>query len=198
MAVITLLYNAPSTSYAAPWNDYLFQTSDPNLFNLVLGQEVTNITYIAAPPTEAGTGVGVILSFLYSIGANLYLTNVAGSTLTGFIIIDSNGTLLIPDNGSGGGRGYVTFGDTVLTADQKNEECFNKLVWDKQCEFAKKTSKYLNKILFGYIDSCSLDCLKDDRRVLEILNDYDTRDIEGDTVLYNTLTYTQIKKLLDS
>ena len=197
MAVITLLYSAPSTSYAAPWNDYLFQTSSPDLLNLVVGQGVTNITYIAAPPTQAGTGVGVILSFLYGIGANLYLTNVAGSTLRGFIVIDSDGTLLIPDNGTGGGRGYVTFADTVLTTNEVNKECFDKLVWDKQCTFGKDVLEFVNQISFGYLKSDALECLKNKKRALEILNCYDTRDIAADTVLYNTLTYSQIKKLLN-
>ena len=53
------------------------------------------------------------------------------------------------------------------------------------------------EISFGYLKTDAVECLKNEKRALEILNDYDTRDIEGDTVLYNTLTYTQIKKLLN-
>ena len=50
---------------------------------------------------------------------------------------------------------------------------------------------------FGYLKTDALECLKNEKRSLEILNCYDTRDIAGDTVLYNTLTYSQIKKLLN-
>ena len=201
MATITSAYTQDPGSgagYDLPWRPYVYKITDTaKLADLKVGQIITSITYLGGPATTPGIGGNIILSLVYNIGAfgPLYFENSAGRTLMGILIIDAAGTLLNPGSGQ---RGDIIFNDPTLTADQKNEECFNKLVWDKQCEFAKKTSKYLNKILFGYIDSCSLDCLKDDRRVLEILNDYDTRDIEGDTVLYNTLTYTQIKKLLDS
>jgi len=44
----------------------------------------------------------------------------------------------------------------------------------------------------------TLDKLKNKRRALEILNCYDTRDIADNTTIYNTLTYQQIKNLLNS
>jgi hypothetical protein len=197
----SLLYSAPSTSYNSPWNVYLFKINDfAALSELVVGQEVTEITYLAAPPTEGGTGVGSILSFLYGSGGappfDLHLSPGPGRTLVGFIIIDSNGTLLQPDNGTGGGRGFVTFGDSELTPDEKNKECFDKLVWDKQCTFAKDVLKFVNQISFGYFKPEALECLKNEKRALEILNAYDTRDIENETTNYNVFTYKQIKKLL--
>lgn len=198
----SLLYSAPSTSYNSPWNVYLFKINDfAALSELVVGQEVTEITYLAAPPTEGGTGVGSILSLLYGSGGappfDLHLSPGSGRTLVGFIIIDSNGTLLQPDNGTGGGRGFVTFGDSELTPDEKNKECFDKLVWDKQCTFAKDVLKYVNQVSFGYIKPEALECLKNEKRALEILNCYDTRDIEEETTNYNVFTYKQIKKLLN-
>jgi hypothetical protein len=164
----SLLYSAPSTSYNSPWNVYLFKINDfAALSELVVGQEVTEITYLAAPPTEGGTGVGSILSFLY---------------------------------GSGGAPPFDLHlspgGDSELTPDEKNKECFDKLVWDKQCIFAKDVLKYVNQVSFGYIKPEALECLKNEKRALEILNCYDTRDIEEETTNYNILTYKQIKKLL--
>lgn len=194
---ISLLYSAPSTSYNVPWNRYLFKINDTvALSKLVLGQEITEITYLAAPPTEGGTGVGSILSFLYENGTDLFLAPAAGRTLIGFIVIDSNGTLLQPDNGSGGGRGFITFKDSELTTDEKNKECFDKLVWNKQCTFGKDVLNFVNEVSFGYLKTDAVECLKNRKRALEILNGYDTRDIENDTTDYNTITYTTIKKLL--
>jgi hypothetical protein len=80
----------------------------------------------------------------------------------------------------------------------EEQECYPILVWDKQCEFAKATLKYLQQMQFGIFCCESLDKLKNKRRALEILNCYDTRDIPDNTVNYNFLTYNQIKKLLNS
>lgn len=197
MATVTLSYSAPSTSYNAPWNVYLYKANTAaELLDLVSGQEVTNITYIGATPVEPGTGVGSILSFVYQNGADLFLAPAAGRTLIGLIIIDSNGTLLKPDDGSGGGRGDITLTSLVQTPDEKNKECFDKLVWDKQCTFAKDVLKFVNQVSFGYFKPEALECLKNEKRALEILNCYDTRDIENETTNYNVFTYKQIKKLL--
>ncbi len=198
MATITLAYSAPSTSYNAPWNIYFFRITDvTKLPDLVIGQEVTNITYIGGTPNEAGTGVGKILSFAYADGFDLYPANASGRVLAGIFIIDSNGVILEPDDGTGGMRGDITFIDPTLTADEENKECFDKLVWDKQCTFAKDVLEFVNQVSFGYIQQDALDCLKNQKRVLEILNCYDTRDIENETTDYNVLTYDQIKKLLN-
>jgi hypothetical protein len=83
----------------------------------------------------------------------------------------------------------------ILTEEQ---ECYPILVWDKQCEFAQATLKYLQQMQFGIFCCESLDKLKNKRRALEILNCYDTRDIPNNTTEYNTLTYQQIKNLLNS
>jgi hypothetical protein len=77
--------------------------------------------------------------------------------------------------------------------------CYPILVWNKQCEFAQCVLKYLRNLQFGAATCCEeLDYLKEQRRILEILNCYDTRDIPDNTVNYNFLTYNQIKKLLNS
>jgi len=78
----------------------------------------------------------------------------------------------------------------------EEDNCYDLLVWDKQCEFAKCTSTYLNHLLFGSYDNKELENLKEQRRILEILNCYDSRDIENNTTIYNNFTYSKIKKLL--
>lgn len=78
-------------------------------------------------------------------------------------------------------------------------ECYDILVWSKQCEFAKCVFKYVQKLQYGTINTCEeLDTLINKKRALEILNCYDSRDIEGNTTDYNFITYSEIKKLLNS
>jgi len=79
-------------------------------------------------------------------------------------------------------------------------DCYRILVWAKQCEFASCVFKYVQKLQYGSINSCceELDELLNKKRALEILNCYDTRDIENDTTDYNFITYSQIKHLLNS
>jgi len=86
-----------------------------------------------------------------------------------------------------------------MAEDTTNTEivCFDKLVWEKQCEFAKNTLSYLMNLQFGTTCCEDLDNLKNERRVLQILNCYDTRDIPDDTTDYNIITYTEIKRLLN-
>lgn len=87
---------------------------------------------------------------------------------------------------------------TISENDQENKECFDILVWNKQCEFGQCVFKYLQALQFGAANCCEqLEELKNKRRVLEILNCYDTRDIKDDTTIYNALSYSQIKKLLN-
>jgi hypothetical protein len=88
----------------------------------------------------------------------------------------------------------------IITQPLTEEQiCYPILVWNKQCEFAQCVLKYLRNLQFGAATCCEeLDYLKEQRRILEILNCYDTRDIPDNTVNYNFLTYNQIKKLLNS
>lgn len=87
---------------------------------------------------------------------------------------------------------------TISESTRENKACFDILVWNKQCEFAQCVFKYLQALQFGGASCCEqLDELKNKRRALEILNCYDTRDITNNTTDYNSLTYNQIKKLLN-
>jgi hypothetical protein len=80
---------------------------------------------------------------------------------------------------------------------QEEIDCFNALVWQKQCEYSKEVLKYLQALEFGFACCDALEDLKNERRVLLILNCYDTRDLGAIVPKYNTLTYSQIKNLLE-
>lgn len=206
MATITSGYSqdpGAGSGYDLPWEPHVFKITSIEVLNaLSVGQIVTDITYTAGTPIEAGIGGNKILSLVYNTGnaGPLYLDNNGPfRTLMGVLIIDAAGTLLNPKVLlAGSGRGQITFKDLALSPNEKNKECFDKLVWNKQCEYSKDVLAYLNRILYGYISSPSkIEILKNKKRALEILNSYDTRDIANDTTTYNTLTYTEIKKLLN-
>jgi hypothetical protein len=76
-------------------------------------------------------------------------------------------------------------------------ECFDKLVWSKQCDFSQTALSYSKKLELGTVCCDDLENLKNHRRALLILNCYDTRDIPNNTTEYNSLTYSQIKELLE-
>jgi hypothetical protein len=88
------------------------------------------------------------------------------------------------------------FPETYETQEEV-QACYDAIVWDKQCSFAKETLNYLKKLEFGMTCCDDLEHLKNKRRVLLILNCYDTRDILDNTTEYNTLTYDTIKDLLN-
>ena len=200
MSTITSAYVQDPGSgggYDLPWEPYVYKVSDTAILaDLKVGQIITSITYLGGAATTPGIGGNTILSLVYNTGTSgpLYLENSAGRTLMGILIIDAAGTLLNPGPAQ---RGAIIFNDPAPTTNEANKECFDKLVWDKQCTFGKDVLKFVNEIAFGYLKTDALECLKNEKRSLEILNCYDTRDIAGDTVLYNTLTYSQIKKLLN-
>lgn len=77
------------------------------------------------------------------------------------------------------------------------DNCFELSVWEKQCEFAKCVLKYLQALNFGNANCETLENLKLEKRTLEILNNYDSRDIPNDTMDYNNISYSDIKKLLN-
>jgi hypothetical protein len=83
-----------------------------------------------------------------------------------------------------------------MRGDNVDIECFNKLIWQKQCEYSQKVLSYLKKLQFGNTCCKELEELKNYRRALLVVNCYDTRDIPSNTTDYNTISYIEIKKLL--
>jgi hypothetical protein len=130
-----------------------------------------------------------------------YTTPGPNRTFIGIAIINSFGNFVSPTSYGiyDFNEGTICFENpNISTTDEINQECFDILVWNKQCEFAQCVLKYLRSLQFGSFSCEALDKLKNQKRALEILNCYDTRDIEFNSTTYNTLTYSQIKKLLNS
>lgn len=167
-------------------------------------QPGTNITSFSSinPLTLSIIGV-TVGSLIYQDNYNPNIVyNIPGPnrTFLGIILVSPTGSLISPtsygiyEDNSGG----ICFDNPTNTTAEINQECFDKLVWEKQCEFAQCVLNYLRQLQFGTTPCDMLENLKDQRRALEILNCYDTRDIEFNTTDYNTLTYNQIKKLLNN
>jgi hypothetical protein len=101
------------------------------------------------------------------------------------------GTFTIPEESM-----FETFRVDPIMIPNPIITCYQLEVWNKQCEYSKCVLEYVNNLIFG-IDICKLqESLKEQRRILEILNSYDLRDIPNNTVIYNTIPYGTIKKLL--
>jgi hypothetical protein len=181
--------------YLAPYNYYLLFL-DIDLTSLYVGQPVSYFQHNSGL-TVSGNGQYYIASILYIYNNQIFSTYTSGAQPLGIMLQDSEGTLIwpSPDNG-----GHICFQpENYTTTEETNKECFDKLVWEKQCEFSKQVLNYLNKMQYGDFTCCDdLDNLKNQRRALSILNCYDTRDIAYNTTDYNNLTYSQIKKLLNS
>lgn len=180
--------------FLIPYNLYLIYGMD--ISQLYVGQLVTSFTY-NNPLDISGTGQYYIASILYLYNDQVFTTYTPGAEAFSIILQDSNGVIMQPGQNNGG---VICFQpENYTTTNEDNQACFDKLVWEKQCEFSKQVLSYLNKMQYGDFTCCDdLDNLKNQRRVLEILNCYDTRDIAYNTTDYNTLTYSQIKKLLNS
>ena len=105
------------------------------------------------------------------------------------------------DEGVAIGLSFAVLVEDCIVPDteaQEEQDCFDILVWNKQCEFAQCVLKYLQKLQFGNVPCSALESLKNKKRALEILNCYDPRDINNNTTDYNTVTYSEIKTLLNN
>lgn len=91
---------------------------------------------------------------------------------------------------------FIKFWVKGYDCGNQTEEDFCEKLHNKQCEFATKTLKYLKSLQFGNTCCEELEELKNNKRILKILNCYDTRDIPANTTEYNTIPYIQIKRLL--
>jgi len=78
------------------------------------------------------------------------------------------------------------------------EQCYRVKVWNLQCKYSNLSEKYLNNILLGVVCEEQLAHLKLFRRVLRLLNRYDTRDILAEGTDYNVMTYATIISLLET
>ena len=69
---------------------------------------------------------------------------------------------------------YATYKDDV-------QVCYKLSVWSLQCKFAKLVNTYVNHLIYGIPQPCNLEELTIFRYGLEVLNDYNPRDINDDT-----------------
>lgn len=174
-------------------------------------QEIEIIAEIVTEESPNNTGNPLIYNgypyYSFNIEGDIYY--IIFSTITNSWIVTAvpyQETTIIVSNSSNSlcpyGY-YTTNAENFLRFWVKGYDCGDKIEKDfceklhkKQCEFAIKTLNYLKHLQFGNTCCDELDNLKNDKRVLEILNCYDTRDIPANTTEYNTIPYVQIKRLL--
>ena len=191
-----------NTSLPLPWQDKIVYL-DSNSDGLFAGQVITNITFENGNPAFAGTGTYHVAAVLYTnADESSYSTTQSTiySTFVGIIIMDSNNEYVIPiATEETENNGTICLAYTVPpTEDELTIECFNKAVWSKQCEYSTLVQEYQQAMIFGTVCCDILEKLKEQRRILNILNSYDTRDIINNTMFYNTFSYDEIKKLLNT
>lgn len=181
-----------------PWNFYTLVLTNADYNNFYVGQIVYNLDSIN-PFTTPGSGILTVASLIFVTPTNVvYHEPIYGAQFFGIVLKDEFGNLVSPGLSN---DGYICLEPPAEpidpTQDEINKECFDILVWNKQCEFSKCVLSFLNKLQLGIYNCEEFEKLKNTKRVLEILNCYDTRDIENNTTVYNNLTYSQIKKLLN-
>ena len=81
--------------------------------------------------------------------------------------------------------------------------CYKLSVWSLQCKIAKLVNTYVNHLTYGIPQPCKLENLTIFKYGLEVLNDYNPRDIPTlaggtGTVLYNSTKYSTILKILQT
>lgn len=186
------------------WDPYIFAFTYYDPTQLSVGDPIS----ILQSDVPATSTLGATIAFLVYQDVNtptlFYLEPGIDRDFIGAMLYGPTG-LLLPTNYNGStsapNYGYLCLykSSSISTPTQQeiDEECYNILVWDKQCEFGKNVHHYLLKLKFG-IQTCEeLECLKNQRRALKILNCYDTRDLGSIIPEYNALPYSTIKKLLD-
>ena len=187
--------STPEVIIPEPWQSHVItfpDLSDSSAF--YLGQDITFFSSNAGLG-YSGTGVYSVGSILYTDGTNIFTENSAARYFYGIVLIDSNGALILPGDDN---FGYLCVTPSYQSPEEITKECFDILVWNKQCEFGKCVLNYVKLLRFGIAPCDMLDDLINKKRALEILNCYDTRDIENNTTDYNTLSYSKIKKLLNT
>ena len=181
--------------FLTPLSQYIFLVDPNDVF--YVGQQISSLSF-NNPAIEEGVGGYSILTLVYlsTDETTVYFENGPNRTLQGIIIVDANNTMLIPatlESRTNSGEVCVLIPETP----EEDIVCYDINVWEKQCEFSKCVLTYIKGLQFGSVPCEALDNLMLEKRILKILNCYDTRDIPGNTTDYNILTYSQIKKLLN-
>jgi len=85
----------------------------------------------------------------------------------------------------------------ITTPEEEAIECFDITVWDLQCKYAQCVLEYFTNLKFGIDNKIGFESLIKKKKALGILLCYDARDILLNTTLYNNITYSQIKQLIN-
>lgn len=198
--ICTYWYSENNIEFPLPWQDKVWYMMS-NGEGLFVGQIITTVTFDNGTPVFAGTGVyhvGAILYANYEYDSFSTTQSTIYSEFVGIIIVDSNNDYVLPiPFETSYNQGTICLAYIVPPTEEELEiECFKKAVWSKQCQYSTLVDSYRQAMIFGSVCCDMLENLKQQRRILHILNCYDTRDIPNDTTLYNTFTYTQIQQLL--
>lgn len=182
------------------WQNHLF-VLDSNLLNeLYIGQLVDSFTNVS--PLDGGFvpqyKVGGLV-YQDNNSLDIYSESAANRTLIGCLLLDNDNNLLkffdyddVP---------VTNTGTICLNVVENKEEIeivnnFNQKVLSDQCCFAYDVEKYIQKLEYGIKNNEMFLDLNNRKKSLEILNNYDRRDIYEDTTLYNNISFSKIKKLL--
>lgn len=139
---------------------------------------------------------GDIYYIIFSTITNSWVVSTTPNEESTIILLNSSSSLCPYGYYNTDAQNFLRFWVRGYDCGDQVEKDFCEKLHNKQCEFATKTLKYLKHLQFGNTCCDELDALKNDKRVLEILNCYDTRDIPANTTEYNTIPYVQIKRLL--
>jgi hypothetical protein len=188
------------TNLPLPWQDKVWYL-DSNETGLFPGQTINEVTFENGTPEFEGTEVYHIAALLYTNSSETAYSTTQStiySVFVGIIVMDSNNDYVLPiATGETENNGGICFAYAVPPTEEEIQiECYKKAVWSKQCQYSTAVDKYRQAMIFGSVCCNMLENLKQQRRILNILNCYDTRDLYNNTTLYNTLTYTQIQQLL--
>lgn len=74
--------------------------------------------------------------------------------------------------------------------------CFKTVLWKLQQKYGTLVYNYMLALQYGTICEGQYEKLLSFRRLLLLLNRYDIRDIPNDTMMYNVIPYSFIKKVI--
>lgn len=113
-------------------------------------------------------------------GGNFYFSNATGRTIYGLFFKDNNNVLLelIPEEGFGE-TNYLEVPDPepTPTEEQAAINCFTNQVQEKIQEFTTDVSNFVKRLNYGSFCCKELNQLILDKKALQLLTCYDTRDI---------------------
>jgi hypothetical protein len=163
----------PSFKYCFKIVDGTF-VGDPS--SLTIGLYTTNFTYtgLITTPTEPLK----VSAIIYTDGTNFYFNNAIGRTIYGVFLKDNNNILQELNTTTAEGSTWLTtISYSTPTEEELAIQCFEQKLHDKTLEFNKDLANYVKKLNYGSRCCEELDRLTNEKRVLDILNCYDTRDI---------------------